>query len=117
MVRSSLALAFLLVACSQQKKIELIPFPDEFYEIMDYDRESERYFLVSGENLYSDSSERKIESLVQSSVPQGKDTFTVCVFKENSWDGLSRKGFGKYIEPFGDEWESVWVMKDTLLLN
>lgn len=110
MVRFSFffVLAFLFFSCSQERKLELIPFPDKFYTAMNYDTMKLKYFIASGDSLYNFKNRMLIDSLILNNIPKGKDTFTVFVFKEDSWDNFTRNDFGANEEPFGDEWESIW---------
>lgn len=119
MVRFSIIIfsfCFFILSCSKNKKLELIPFPDSFYAKMGYDTIKQKYFLISGDSLYISKNELFVDSLISVHIPKGKDTFTVYVFKESSWDNFTRNDFGSNGEPFGDEWESVWgYMKYSII--
>lgn len=110
MVRSSVifSLCLFVFSCSKDQQPELIRFPDNFYVKMGYDTSQQKYFLLSGDSLYSRKNKLLIDSMVLERTPKGKDTFTVCVFKESYWDSFTRNDFGANGEPFGDEWESIW---------
>lgn len=98
-----LLFALLLVVSCRPEKIELISFPDNFYEKCFIDSSKHLYYIVTGKDLYSESNKKKIDSLVLKKL-NNKKYMTVSLYKEG-WN-FSRKDFGQNYEPFGNEWES-----------
>lgn len=102
MLVTQLFILLLFVSC-KSKKQELIPFPIEFYNKCSIDKSKHLFFIVTGDNLYSENTKKMIDSLVISKV-NTKKYITITLYKEGR--NFSRKDFGQNYEPFGNEWES-----------
>lgn len=91
-----------MVSC-QSEKIELIPFPAEFYEKCFIDSSKNFFMIIGGDDLYNKQKRNQIDSLVLNAV-QGRDFTVVTLYKEGA--DIDRNDFGQNYEPFGSEWES-----------
>ncbi|WP_159038608.1 hypothetical protein [Brumimicrobium mesophilum] len=92
----------LLQSC-QKDRIELIPFPPEFYAKCFIDKSQNLVMVLGGDNLYTQQNRILIDSLVLDEVEEN-DKLTVTLYKEAR--SLNRTNFGQDYEPFGNEWES-----------
>lgn len=99
-----LLFALLLVVSCKPEKIELISFPDNFYEKCFIDSSKHLFYIVTGKDLYTESNKKSIDSLVVLKRLNNKKYIRVALYKEG-WS-FSRKDFGQNYEPFGSEWES-----------
>lgn len=101
---SIILFTLLFVVSCKSEKHELIPFPIEFYDKCSIDKSEHLFYIITGENFYSENNKKSIDSLVLNTIKNKKHITTITLYKEG-WD-FSRKDFGQNYEPFGNEWES-----------